>query len=71
MLSVYMVFAPDVEQVSTTYLTGWLIVMYLGYTMMAIAHQSWGAELAPDYSFNLPRGREEKVGVFFAQKIPG
>ena len=49
MLSVYMVFAPNVEQVSTTYLTGWLIVMYLGYTMMAIAHQSWGAELAPDY----------------------
>ncbi len=49
MLSVYMVFAPDVENVSTTYLTAWLIVMYLGYTMMAIAHQSWGAELAPGY----------------------
>ena len=49
MVSVYMVFAPDVDDVSTTYLAGWLIVMYLGYTMMAIAHQSWGAELAPDY----------------------
>ena len=49
MLAVFMVFAPDVDNVSTTYLTGWLIVMYLGYTMMAIAHQSWGAELAPDY----------------------
>ena len=49
MVSVYMVFAPDVDNVSTTYLAGWLIVMYLGYTMMAIAHQSWGAELAPDY----------------------
>ncbi|MYK27604.1 MAG: MFS transporter [Gammaproteobacteria bacterium] len=49
MLSVHMVFVPDTANVSTTYLTGWLIVMYLGYTMMAIAHQSWGAELARSY----------------------
>ncbi|MEM7002880.1 MAG: MFS transporter [Pseudomonadota bacterium] len=49
MLAIWMVFIPDPEQVSPLYLGFWLVVMYLGYTMMAIAHQSWGAELAVSY----------------------
>ena len=49
MLSVWMVFMPDPEAASGTYLAFWMIMLYVGYTMMAIAHQSWGAELARTY----------------------
>ena len=48
-LSVWMVFMPNQESVSAGYLLFWLIVLYVGYTMLAIAHQSWGAELALTY----------------------
>ena len=49
MLAVYMVFMPDANDVSAFYLGFWMIVLYVGYTMMAIAHQSWGAELSETY----------------------
>jgi GPH family glycoside/pentoside/hexuronide:cation symporter len=49
MLSVWMVFMPNPESVSAGYLLFWLIALYVGYTMLAIAHQSWGAELALTY----------------------
>lgn len=49
MLSVWMVFMPDKESVSATYLLFWLVALYLGYTMLVIAHQSWGAELTRSY----------------------
>jgi Na+/melibiose symporter-like transporter len=48
-LSVWMVFMPNREDVSATYLLTWLILLYIGYTMMAITHQSWGAELSKSY----------------------
>jgi GPH family glycoside/pentoside/hexuronide:cation symporter len=31
------------------YLVGWLLVMYLGYSGVYLAHLAWGARLAPDY----------------------
>ena len=49
MLAVYMVFMPNAENVSALYLGFWMIVLYIGYTMMAIAHMSWGAELSETY----------------------
>ena len=49
MLSVWMVFIPDPEAVTGLYLGFWMLLLYVGYTMMAIAHQSWGAELALSY----------------------
>ena len=49
MVSVWMVFMPNPEQVSGLYLGFWMILLYIGYTMLAIAHQSWGAELAVSY----------------------
>ena len=49
LLAVYMVFMPNREQVSGGYLLFWLILLYVGYTMLAIAHQSWGAELSQTY----------------------
>lgn len=49
MVAVWMVFMPDPDNVSGLYLGFWLITLYVGYTMLAIAHQSWGAELSQTY----------------------
>lgn len=49
MLAVYMIFLPRAEEVSAFYLGGWLLVLYVGYTMLSIAHQSWGTQLATGY----------------------
>ncbi len=49
LISVWAVFMPDPEQVSGAYLLFWMLALYVGYTMLAIAHQSWGAELAVSY----------------------
>lgn len=49
LISVWMVFMPTKESVSAGYLLFWLIALYIGYTMLAIAHQSWGAELSQSY----------------------
>ena len=49
MLSVWMVFMPDPEAVSASYLLLWMILLYIGYTMVVIAHYSWGTELALGY----------------------
>ena len=49
MLAVYMIFIPNIENVSAVYLGGWLLVLYVGYTILSIAHQSWGTQLATGY----------------------
>ncbi|MBT5202883.1 MAG: MFS transporter [Gammaproteobacteria bacterium] len=49
LISVWMVFMPSKESVSASYLLFWLVALYIGYTMLAIAHQSWGAELSQSY----------------------
>lgn len=49
LVSVYMVYLPDPDSISPLYLGGWLLLLYIGYTMLGIAHQSWGAELATSY----------------------
>ena len=49
LLSVWMVFMPNPENVSGLYLMFWLILLYVGYTMLAISHQSWGVELSKSY----------------------
>lgn len=48
MVSIYMVFLPG-DDVSILYLATWMFFLYIGYTMLTIAHQSWGAELATTY----------------------
>ncbi|TVR11894.1 MAG: MFS transporter [Phormidium sp. GEM2.Bin31] len=48
MASAYAVFLPQ-QPVSAPYLLVWLILLYLGYTMLSISHMSWGAELSDDY----------------------
>lgn len=49
LLSIFMIFMPPVSQASFSYLLGWMIFMYIGWTMLTISHMSWGAELSPDY----------------------
>ncbi len=49
MVSVWMVFMPVQSEVTPLYLGFWLLMLYIGYTMLGIAHQSWGAELAISY----------------------
>lgn len=48
-LSIYQVFIPNPESVTSLYLGFWLILLYVGYTMLAISHQSWGSELTRTY----------------------
>ncbi|NEO32605.1 MAG: MFS transporter [Symploca sp. SIO3C6] len=48
MLSVYQVFMPH-SPVSGTYLLWWMVVLYVGYTLLSISHMSWAAELSPHY----------------------
>ena len=49
MLAVYKIFLPNPADVSALYLGGWLLVLYVGYTMLSISHNSWGSVLAGDY----------------------
>jgi Na+/melibiose symporter-like transporter len=47
-LGVWMIYAPPAG-IGTTYLIGWLIVMYFGYSLILVPHLSWGSELSTDY----------------------
>lgn len=48
MLGTYMIFfaAPGVGPL---YVLGWLVLLYLGWTMIQIPYGAWGAELSTDY----------------------
>lgn len=49
MLAIYKIFIPNPADVTAIYLGVWMLVLYLGYTMLSIAHNSWGSLLADDY----------------------
>lgn len=48
MLSIYMLFMPS-GSVTATYFLGWLIFMYIGWTMTTVSHTAWAMELSADY----------------------
>jgi len=48
MFSSWMLFMPTAP-VTWAYLLFWMIVLYVGWTLITISHMSWGAELSPDY----------------------
>ncbi len=48
MLAVYKVFFPQTP-VDATYLLIWMIVYWIGWTMLLIPYYAWAAELSPDY----------------------
>lgn len=47
-VGIWMVFVPG-GPVSVAYVSFWLFVMYLGWSMTTIPHLSWGSELTTDY----------------------
>lgn len=48
MLGIYMIFFAE-PGAGPLYLLGWLMVLYLGWTMIQIPYGAWGAELSGDY----------------------
>ena len=49
LVSIYMLFMPTAP-VSGSYLLWWMVIAYIGWTLLTISHMSWGAELTPDYN---------------------
>ena len=49
MLSVYKIFFPSLD-VDAGYLLFWLVIFWLGWTMLFIPYYAWAAELSPDYN---------------------
>ena len=48
MICVYKVFIPEAP-VTGNYLLFWMLLLYVGWTLLSISHMSWGAELSSDY----------------------
>ncbi|MFI4935756.1 MAG: MFS transporter [Caulobacterales bacterium] len=48
MLGVYMMFNAQ-RGIGPAYLIGWLLVMYLGISILGLAQSAWGAVIAPNY----------------------
>ncbi|MDW8259895.1 MAG: MFS transporter [Gammaproteobacteria bacterium] len=49
---------------SAAYLLGWLMVFYLGWTLVYIPHQTWGSELAGDYHERTRIAGYRETGAF-------
>ncbi len=68
-----MLFDPPAEA-GAGYLLLWLLVVYLGWSMVQIPHQAWGAELSSDYAerSRIAAWRESLtvVGVAVAASLP-
>ncbi len=70
---VWFLFVPPAGA-GATHLLVWTFVVYLGWTMMQIPHQAWGAELVDDYAgrTRIMGAREGfgLVGVIVAASLP-
>ncbi len=69
----WMLFRPP-EGAGVAHLLVWSFVVYLGWTMMQIPHQAWGAELSDDYAerarITATREGFALVGVIVAASLP-
>lgn len=48
LLGVYRIFLPP-EHIGWPYFALWMLLLYVGWTLLTIAHISWGVELSRDY----------------------
>jgi len=48
MLAIYMLFIPT-GKVGASYLFGWLVIVYIGWTLTTVSHTAWALELSSDY----------------------
>jgi glycoside/pentoside/hexuronide:cation symporter, GPH family len=73
LLGSFMLFDPPTDA-GAGYLLLWLLVVYLGWSMVQIPHQAWGAELSSDYAerSRIAAWRESLtvVGVAIAASLP-
>jgi GPH family glycoside/pentoside/hexuronide:cation symporter len=73
MLGIYKVYLPP-EGIGAAYLFGWLLVLWLGWTMLMIPYYAWGAELSTDYDERTRvtgwRAAMGSLGGISAQLIP-
>ena len=73
MLAIYKLFIPGSE-VSITYFVVWMMLMYLGSTIINIPYGAWGAEISPDYHqrSRVVGGREgwTLIGLLISALIP-
>ena len=73
MLGIYKVFLPP-EAIGVGYLFGWMMVMWLGWTMLMIPYYAWAAELSTDYDERTRitgwRAAMGSLGGIMAQLIP-
>ncbi len=65
MASMYWLFMPA-EGVGRTYLIVWLLIMYLGTSILALSHAAWAATLAPSYN-----DRSRIFGIMTAVGVAG
>ncbi|HEY9218436.1 MAG TPA: MFS transporter [Phenylobacterium sp.] len=65
MASIYMLFMAP-HGVGLAYIMTWLLVMYLGTSMLTLAHSAWGASLASNYN-----ARARIFGVMAAVGVSG
>ena len=74
MLAIYEILIPYPGKVSAIYFGVWMMVLYLGYTMLSIAHNPRGSFLANDYDerSRLFGWREIfiKIGMILVLTIP-
>ncbi len=73
MIAVYKLFIPG-EDVTVTYFLFWMVLMYLGSTIIAIPYGAWGAEISSDYHqrSRIVSGREAftLIGLLISALIP-
>ncbi len=48
-LATWMLFLPPGNKASALYLGGWLLLIYLGFSMSVLAQTAWASVLSPDY----------------------
>ncbi|MGH6996560.1 MAG: MFS transporter [Phenylobacterium sp.] len=65
MLAAYMLFMAQ-PGITETYLIGWLLVLYLGVSILTLSQAAWGASLATDY-----HDRSRVYGVIQAVGVIG
>ncbi|HEY9237015.1 MULTISPECIES: MFS transporter [Phenylobacterium] len=65
MAAMYWLFMPA-DGVGTTYLIFWLLVMYLGTSIISLSHAAWAATLAPAYN-----DRSRVFGIMTAVGVLG
>jgi glycoside/pentoside/hexuronide:cation symporter, GPH family len=72
-IGIYKVMIPG-EEADLYYLFGWLMVLWLGWTMLMIPYYAWGAELSSDYDERTRvagwRAGLGSVGQLFAIAFP-